>query len=149
MRDSNAWAMVVVFAVAQGLVFSWQSTIVIALDSPHLSHRISEKFAANLGILVSFLAAAFSVAFALAMDRRRERRRAALAGLYLSSGGVFLLCTLLTEGALTIEDGATFKQVMGWCWCWGWRCRCRCWLYWWWWWCRCWCRCCRPCWWWG
>merc|ERR1719184_656617 len=69
--DRNAWLLVIVFAVSQGLVFSWQSAIVIDLDSPGLDHHISEKFASNLGILISVLSAAFSVFFATVMDTIR------------------------------------------------------------------------------
>ena len=54
-------------------MFSWQSAIVIDLDSPGLGHNISEKFASNLGILISILSAAFSVFFATVMDRLKYK----------------------------------------------------------------------------
>ena len=56
-------------------MFSWQSAIVIDLDSPGQlgGHRFSEKFASNLGILISLLSAAFSVFFATIMDRLKYK----------------------------------------------------------------------------
>jgi len=110
--DRNAWLLVIVFAVSQGLVFSWQSAIVIDLDSPGLEHHISEKFASNLGILISVLSAAFSVFFATVMDRFREKKKTALCFLYLSSGVILVFCSLLAEDVIIMANDATFKSLL-------------------------------------
>ena len=93
-------------------MFSWQSAIVIDLDSPGLGHHISEKFASNLGILISVLSAAFSVFFATIMDKFREKKKAALCFLYLCAGIIFVFCSLLTEEAIMMADDAIFKSLL-------------------------------------
>ena len=112
----------------QGLVFSWQSAIVIDLDSPGLGHNISEKFASNLGILISFVSAGFSVFFATVMDRFiviiidqtismlyrfRDQKKKALSLLYITAGLILVFCSLLTEDAIPLvgEDKA-FKLLL-------------------------------------
>lgn len=112
--DRNAWLLVIVFAVSQGLVFSWQSAIVIDLDSPGQlgGHRFSEKFASNLGILISLLSAAFSVFFATVMDRFREKKKTALCFLYLSSGLIFVFCSVLAEDVIRMGDDVIFKSFL-------------------------------------
>lgn len=111
--DRNAWLLVIVFAISQGLVFSWQSAIVIDLDSPSLGHNISEKFASNLGILISFVSAGFSVFFATVMDRFRDQKKKALSLLYITAGLILVFCSLLTEDFIPLvgEDKA-FKLLL-------------------------------------
>jgi len=113
--DKNAWLLVIVFAVSQGLVFSWQSAIVIDLDSPgqlggHMP--FSEKFASNLGILINIISAAFSVFFAMIMDRFKVKKKAALCVLYLSAGIILVFCSLLAEDVIEMGDDATFKSFL-------------------------------------
>jgi len=113
--DKNAWLLVIVYAVSQGLVFSWQSAIVIDLDSPGQlgsGHHISEKFASNLGIFVSFVSAAFSIFCATVMDRYKVKKKIALCFLFLSSGIVLVFCSLLAEDVIKMEDNGIFKHFL-------------------------------------
>ena len=103
----------------------------IDLDSPgqlggHMP--FSEKFASNLGILINIISAAFSVFFAMIMDRLKYKykyryihkvmdrfkvkKKAALCVLYLSAGIILVFCSLLAEDVIEMGDDATFKSFL-------------------------------------
>ena len=90
----------------------WQSSMVINLTSPDLNQRVSETFASTLGIVISFVAVAASILIATMMDFFRKKMKLAISVLLLTSGLIFIACTLITEELITFKDPDIFKGVL-------------------------------------
>lgn len=112
VRNKNGWLIMIVYAISQGLVQTWQSSMVINLTSPDLSQNVSETFASTLGVIISFVAVAASIAVATLMDYFRKKMKLAILILLALSGTIFIFCTLLTEDIIVFDDHDVFKGVI-------------------------------------
>ena len=110
--DKNGWIIMLVYSLSQGLVQMWQSSMVINLTSPDRSQRVSETFANYLGVSISFVSVAVSISIATMMDYFRKKMKLAICSLLLSSGLIFILCTLMTEEVIQFENLNIFKGVL-------------------------------------
>ena len=90
----------------------WQSAMVINLTSEDLNQKVTETFASTLGIVISFVSVAASIAIATLMDYFRKKMKLAICILLASSGLVFILCTLITEEVIIFENQDMFKGVL-------------------------------------
>merc|ERR1712156_921273 len=89
LKNKNGWLVMLAYAISQGLVQMWQSSMVINLTSPDLNQRVSETFASTLGIVISFVAVAASILIATMMDFFRKMKLA-ICSLLVAAGFVFI-----------------------------------------------------------
>ena len=90
----------------------WQSSMVINLTSANISVRVSETFANYLGVTISFVSVAASIGIATMMDFFRKKMKLAICLLLLTSGLIFIVCTLITEEFIRFKESDTFKGVL-------------------------------------
>ena len=90
----------------------WQSSMVINLTSANISVRVSETFANYLGVVISFVSVGASICIATMMDFFRKKMKLAISVLLLTSGLIFVACTLITEEFITFKDPDIFKGVL-------------------------------------
>ena len=90
----------------------WQSSMVINLTSANISVRVSETFANYLGVVISFVSVGASIGIATMMDFFRKKMKLAICVLLLTSGLIFIACTLITEEFITFKDPDIFKGVL-------------------------------------
>ena len=90
----------------------WQSSMVINLTSANISVRVSETFANYLGVVISFVSVGASIGIATMMDFFRKKMKLAISVLLLTSGLIFIACTLITEEFITFKDPDIFKGVL-------------------------------------
>ena len=90
----------------------WQSSMVINLTSANISVRVSETFANYLGVVISFVSVGASIGIATMMDFFRKKMKLAICVLLLTSGLIFIACTLITEEFITFKNPDIFKGVL-------------------------------------
>ena len=84
----------------------------INLTSANISVRVSETFANYLGVVISFVSVGASIGIATMMDFFRKKMKLAICVLLLTSGLIFIACTLITEEFITFKDPDIFKGVL-------------------------------------
>jgi len=112
LKNKNGWLVMLAYAISQGLVQMWQSSMVINLTSPDLNQRVSETFASTLGIVISFVAVAASILIATMMDFFRKKMKLAICSLLVAAGFVFIFCTLIVEEVFVFQSHDLFKGVL-------------------------------------
>ena len=108
--NRNAWPVTITYAMSQGLVQMWQTSMVINLTSMDIG--VSETWASTLSTVISFSAVGVSIIIATFMDYFRKKMKLAIIILLCSSGLIFIFCTLITESIITISEVSQFKTLL-------------------------------------
>jgi len=110
VKSKNAWLLMLTYAVSQSLLQMWQSMMVVNMTNLGME-EIDEEWASTLGIYISFVAVGVSVLTATFMDCFKGHMKTTIIILFISSGIIFIFCTLIMEKVIKMDPG-NFKLTM-------------------------------------
>lgn len=108
LKSRPAWLTMLTYSLSQGLIQMWQSVMVINLVSLCLPD-ITEKWSSTLGIVISFVSVAASIGFAFLIDYFKRKMKLVISLLLLSSGAIFLVCSLIFQAVIIFPNPTGFQ----------------------------------------